>query len=114
MLLARDPAAHVTLDTLGSVTVLLSVLREAGAQEQAAALAEWLPGAGMFDLFRDQDQVRRMWEAHARNPTAMVGMPLPLRMVELIREREGRQDQFWFGREHDGSPARPWDWGDLY
>lgn len=59
---------------------LLGRLREAGAAKQAAALAERLPGAGLFELFRKQ---------------------------------EGRQDQFRFGREADGSPAGRWGWEDL-
>jgi hypothetical protein len=59
---------------------LLGRLREAGAQDQATVLAERLPGAGMFELFREQ---------------------------------EGRQDQFRFGREADGSPAGRWAWEDL-
>ena len=53
--------------------VSLDSLREAGAEQQAAALAERLPEVGMFELFREQ----------------------------------GRQDQFRFGREADGSPAGP-------
>ena len=54
-LLARDPAAHAALDDPGDVTLLLHSLREAGAQDQAAALAGRLPGAGMFELFREQE-----------------------------------------------------------
>ena len=82
-LLARDPAAHAALD--GSLFVAnlldsLDSLREAGAQEQAAALAERLSGEGMFELFR---------------------------------KRADPQDQFRYGREANGSPAKPWDWGDL-
>ena len=38
-LLARDPAAHASLDDPGGVAHLLDGLREAGADEQAAALA---------------------------------------------------------------------------
>ena len=38
-LLARDPAAHVSLDSPGGVAILLVRLREAGAGGQAAALA---------------------------------------------------------------------------
>ena len=34
---------------------LLHQLREAGAQEQATALADRLPGAGMFEFFREQE-----------------------------------------------------------
>ena len=79
-LLRRDPAAHVALDDPGAVARLLDRLREAGAQEQATALADRLPGVGMFELFREQ---------------------------------EGRQGRFRFGRETDGSPARPWAWEDL-
>ena len=33
----------------------LGELREAGAAEQAAALASRLPGAGMFELFREHE-----------------------------------------------------------
>ena len=44
-LLARDPAAHVSLDDPGGVARLLGVLREAGAQEQAAALLARDPAA---------------------------------------------------------------------
>ena len=66
--------------TTRGVASLLGRLREAGAAKQAAALAERLPGAGLFELFRKQ---------------------------------EGRQDQFRFGREADGSPAGRWGWEDL-
>ena len=33
----------------------LDMLRQVGAEEQAAALAERLPGAGMFEVFREQE-----------------------------------------------------------
>ena len=48
--LAGRAAAHAPLDRPHVVTVL----REAGAREQAAALADRLPWAGMFWLFRQQ------------------------------------------------------------
>jgi hypothetical protein len=75
-----DWAVFVPLDNPDTVAKLLDSLRRAGAQEQFTALADLLPGAGMFELFREQAD---------------------------------RQDQFRFGREADGSPAKPWDWGDL-
>ena len=34
---------------------LLDVLREAGAEKQATAPADRLPGAGMFELLREQE-----------------------------------------------------------
>jgi len=53
--LARRAAAHVALDNTYGVPGLLDSLREAGAQDQAAALAGRLPGAGMFELFLEQE-----------------------------------------------------------
>jgi hypothetical protein len=53
-LLARDPAAHAALDNPGGVADLLDWLREAGAHQQAAALTDRLPTAGMFGLFPEQ------------------------------------------------------------
>jgi hypothetical protein len=54
-LLRRDPAAHVSLDHPDAVARLLDRLREAGAEQQAATLAGRLPGAGLFELFRKQE-----------------------------------------------------------
>ena len=54
VLLARDPAARVSLDDPFGVAILLGRLREAGAHEQAAALAARLSAAGMFGLFLEQ------------------------------------------------------------
>jgi hypothetical protein len=51
----RWAVAHVALDDPAAVAMLLGRLREAGAQEQATALADRLPGAGMFELFRKQE-----------------------------------------------------------
>jgi len=76
----ETPVRGAALDALGGVTRLLDSLREAGAQDQLTALADRLPGAGMFELFR--------------------------------KERDPR-NKFRFGRGADGSPAKPWDWGDL-
>ena len=63
-LLRRDPAACVSLDDPSPsvwpppLKTLLESLQEAGAREQAAVLAERLPGAGKFDLFRQQQDRR--------------------------------------------------------
>jgi len=61
----RDPAAHAALDSpaerrraltgRSGVALLLHRLREAGAHEQAAALAGRLPAAGKFWLFLEQN-----------------------------------------------------------
>ena len=57
-LLRRDPATHVRLHNPLVVAELLGRLREAGAPEQATALADRLPEAGMFELFREQEDHR--------------------------------------------------------
>ena len=44
-------AAHVSLNDPDAVASLLGNLREMGAQDQATALADRLPGAGLFELF---------------------------------------------------------------
>jgi hypothetical protein len=51
----RWAAAHVSLANPRVVAAVLDRLREAGAPEQAAALAGRLPGAGLFELFREQE-----------------------------------------------------------
>ena len=48
-------AAHVPLDDPAAVAELLRSLREAGAEQQITAMADRLPGAGMFKLFREQE-----------------------------------------------------------
>ena len=64
-LLRRDLAARVSLDDPRPsvwprpLETLIESLQEVGAHEQAAALADRLPGAGMFELFCDQQQDRR-------------------------------------------------------
>jgi hypothetical protein len=56
--LAQRAADHVSFDNPYAVPRLLDSLREAGARDQAAALAGRLPGAGMFELFREQEERR--------------------------------------------------------
>jgi uncharacterized protein YidB (DUF937 family) len=87
-LLARDPAAHVSLGHFFSftkfgssgITSLLDSLRDAGAQGQVSALTDRLPGEGLFYLFYAQGN---------------------------------NQTQYRFGRNPDGTPAEPWGWEDL-
>ena len=52
--LAERAAAHAALYDSYPMGVLLGTLREVGAQQQAAALTDRLPGAGMFEFFREQ------------------------------------------------------------
>ena len=52
--LARDLAPRVSLDHSPDVGILLASLQEVGAQDQVTALVGRLPAAGMFELFRQQ------------------------------------------------------------
>jgi hypothetical protein len=53
--LADRAAAYVPLDDPNAVAWLLDSLQEEGAEQQATMLAGRLPGAGMFELFREQE-----------------------------------------------------------
>jgi hypothetical protein len=111
----RWAAAHVSLDDPGAVAALLGGLREAGAEQQAAALADRAAAHVSLD---DPDAVAALLdslrEAGAEQQAAALAERLPGEgMFELFRKQEDRQDRFWFGREADGSPAGPWGWEDL-
>ena len=61
-LLARDPAAHAPLDNPDAVSYLLERLREAGAHEQAAALADRAARAAEDAPLGDPGGVARLLE----------------------------------------------------
>jgi hypothetical protein len=73
---------------------VLGRLREAGAAEQAAALAARAAAhVSLDDPYSVASLLDRLREAGAAE--------------------QGGQDRFWFGREADGSPSGPWGWDDL-
>ena len=50
-LLARDPAAQVTLDNTDAIAFLLKLLRQEGAEEQISRLEDRLPVEGLFGFY---------------------------------------------------------------
>jgi hypothetical protein len=56
--LADRAAADVSLDDPDGVAWLLGSLQEAATEQQAAALAERLPGAGLFELSCEQEDLQ--------------------------------------------------------
>jgi len=97
------------------VARLLDALREAGAHEQAAALATRAAAHAPLDnpaaVARLLDALR---EAGAHEQAAALTDRLPAAgMFGLLLEQKGPADQFRFGREADGAPAAPWGWEDL-
>ena len=102
-LLARDPAAHVSLDDLGGVILLLDQLRRARAHEQAAALASRAaahvpldnPGgvASLLNSMREAGAHEQAAALLARDPAAHV--PLDdgaTRLLHSLRQA-GAHDQ---------------------
>jgi len=94
------------------VAFLLDRLREAGADDQAAAPAS---RAAAHDYPGDvASLLRSLREAGAREQAATLAGRLPAAgLFRLFLERNGLADQFRFGRETDGTPAAPWGWEDL-
>ncbi|MFH8698966.1 hypothetical protein [Streptomyces chartreusis] len=114
-LLARNPAAHATLDDPYAVTRLLDTLRVARAREQVDALqarshshvAVEGPAAAARPL-----RSRRV--ARPQEQAAPLAVQFPAaghfdRLMELGDHRK----RFRFGREPDGSAAVFWTWEDL-
>jgi len=55
-----------------------------------------------------------MREAGAEQQAAVLAGRLPAAgLFRLFGEQDSRQNRFEFGREADGSPAKPWGWEDL-
>jgi hypothetical protein len=114
-LLRRDPASHVLLDNPRAVAGLLTVLRDADAEEQVTVLADRAAAHVPLD---DPEGVARLLDSlrgtgAEEQANALTGRLPGAGMFELFREQEGHLDVFRFGREADGSPARPWGWEDL-
>ena len=92
-----------------------TALRRAGAQEQAAALAERAAAhvSARKPACRGQPAGQPAEGGRAGTGRRASGSAAGAGMFELFREQEDRQDRFRFGREADGSPAGPWGWEDL-
>jgi len=113
-LLARDPAAHVALDDPDGVAILLYSLREAGARDQAAALAGRAADVALDSPRGVAELLRVLREVGAQDQAAALADRLPTAgLFWLFLEQQGRADRFCFGWEADGSPSAPWGWEDL-
>ena len=116
-----DRAAVHALDYTGfaePLGELLGSLREAGAEQQVAALVD---RAAAHALDHPEDAAGLLYrlreagaEEQVRALTYQLTDQLPgAGMFGLFLEQGDRRDRFRFGREADGSPAKPWDWEDL-
>ena len=94
---------------------LLTSLWDAGAHEQAAALADRAAAhAALDNPYGVASLLPSLRQAGAHEQAAaLVDRLPPAGMFEFFLEQNGPADQFRFGREADGSPAAPWGWEDL-
>ena len=115
-LLDRDPTGHTSLDDPGAVGRLMFALRAVGATGQIAALLDRDPAAhvspdssaavaALLDALRAAGAPAQAAKLIERLPAAG--------RFQLFCEQESQEDQFPFGREADGRPAKPWTWTDL-
>jgi Trypsin-like peptidase domain len=112
--LATRAAAQASVVDAEGVARLLRSLLWADASEQISVLLSRDPAGHAF-LAADgaADLLDRLQEVGADQQITKLADRLPgAGMFELVRERDP-QNHFRFGREADGSPAKPWDWGDL-
>ena len=114
MLLARDPGTLVALDLPASVADLLKAMWNAGAVEQARALARraaeecgnLATGAGsLLNALRDVG-------AEAEAATLVNRLPAEGCFESFLVEGDNKVD-YRFGREPDGIPIEPWGWENL-
>ncbi|MGW1728071.1 hypothetical protein ACWCQK_34885 [Streptomyces sp. NPDC002306] len=115
---ARCPALHVHLNRPHRVLTLLTALREAGADEQATALAR----RTVADVPLDQaagtygwaELLQALREVVPPGQIAALLARLPaVGRFDLFLEAGAGPEQFRFGREPDGTAAPPWTWDDL-
>jgi len=115
-LIARDPAAVVALDNPDGVARLLAALRQAGADEQVAALIARDPAAVV--ALDNPDGVARLLAAlrkagiEKQARTLLNRLPAEGWFGDFLEHANHRM-RYRFGRESDGSPAAPWGWDDL-
>jgi hypothetical protein len=115
-LLARDPASHASLDDAMKTEWLLNALRSVGATEQVAALLARDPASHVrldnptgTNLLLD---ALRRAGAHEQ-AEILVGRTRRLGVLHAREEHSVQLDEFRFGRQGDGNPAKPWDWDSL-
>ena len=106
------------------VASLLDSLREAGEQEQVTALVEraaHITSGNFFsfgNLFGNLSGIPRLLDslrkAGAQDQVTALADRLPGEgLFHLFCAQGNHQTLYRFGRNPDGSPARPWGWEDL-
>ncbi len=86
------------------------------AIEELAAAVRREPGCLTFVPYQDlgKELPDSLRAAGAESQVMVLASRLPgAGEFSLFRRQEGHQDRFRFGREADGSPAKPWSWEDL-
>ncbi len=112
---ARWAAAHVALDDPAAVAQLVVGLRKAGAEEQAAPLAEWTAAhVALDDPVAVAALLYLLRVAGSEEQVAALAERLPAAgLFDLFLKIDDHERRFRFGREPDKAAAAPWSWEDL-
>ena len=113
--LANRAAVSVSFDDPISVAALVDAMHKAGAGEQLSTLLRRNPAAHvtLTNGYRALRLLERLQKVGAHEQVGILTDRLRDEGSFDIWLAEGHQERFRFGREADGSPAKPWDWEDL-
>jgi hypothetical protein len=115
VLLARDPAAHVSLHDSGGVAGLLRALARVGASDAVAVLAARAgahagldhPAAGAIANLE-----KTLREAGASDAADVLAARAAALHSRRDKDDEAARSLYVYGREPGGSPSPPWTWQD--
>jgi hypothetical protein len=114
-ILADRAATHASLHDPGGVVSLLNAIRKASAGQQVTILASRAATHAPLDQWNAGAQLlAALWEVGAPQQAETLIERLPLDgKFDLFLAQADRQARYKFGREPDGSQARPWGWEEL-
>jgi hypothetical protein len=108
-------ASHAAFDDPVDVADLLDSLRAAGAEQQAAILADRAAADASLDDVEVVDELLgALRRAGAEQQAGRLVDRLPAEgRFDLFHEQPGHEMRYRFGYEPDRSPAPSWGWHDL-
>ncbi|MGW4126116.1 hypothetical protein [Nocardia sp. NPDC004711] len=105
---------RLDLDYSQAIEVLLSRLRQIGADELADMVTKRVIDHVLRDRPRYASSLLEALGAASTPLLARVKQLLPAAgLFPLFTEFDNNRRRYRFGRDHNGRPARRWDWNDL-
>ena len=115
--LADRIAARAPLREAWSVADMLEALKKSDADRQITMLLSRNPAASvhLYNSNAAEVLLKALYAVGAYEQAEVFIERLPGEgMFSLVCMQEGYRERFWYGREVDGRPAKPWGWDDLY